>query len=225
MLVPIKSRSIPDVKRGIVKLISTFGTPKLVVCDNEAAFHSIEVRGFLQRLQVEMYFTPSNHSETNGTVERFHSTLSEIFLCIKPSYNDLTNKEIYRIATALYNSTIHAVTKLKPLEVFYGVKEGEERTLNLERILENRNHVFDEVVAKLEANQAKTIEARNRVREDAPKLKKREVIYNRIQGIRRKTKRRYKPQIVKKDRRKTYIDGRDIKLHKSKLKRRRKTPL
>lgn len=224
MLIPIKSRSIPDVKRGIVKLISTFGTPKLVVCDNEAAFRSIEVRGFLQRLQVEMYFTPSNHSETNGTVERFHSTLSEIFLCIKPSYNDLTNKELYRIATALYNSTIHAVTKLKPLEVFYGVKEGEERTLNLERILENRNHVFDEVVAKIEANQAKTIEARNRVREDAPKLKRREVIYNRIQGIRRKTKRRYKPQIVKNNRRKTYIDSRNIKLHKSKLKRRRKTP-
>lgn len=92
------------------------------MCDNEVALKSIELRSLLQRLDVETYYTPSDHSEVNGIVERFHSTLSEIFRCIRskyPKYPDLSNKEIYKIATTLYNTTIHSATNLKPFEVFY----------------------------------------------------------------------------------------------------------
>lgn len=221
MLIPIKSRSIPDVKRGLVKLISTYGTPSMIVWDNEAAFKSIEVRGLLQRLRVQLYYTPSNHSEVNGTVERFHSTLNEIFICIKNKYDDLSNKEIYRIATTLYNSTIHSVTKLKPIEIFYGIKEGEERPLNLETILENRNRIFDEIIEKLQKNQQQTLENRNKHREDDPNFIRNERVYNKIQGIKNKRKARYKKVVIKHNRRKTYVDHRDIKLHKTKLKRKR----
>lgn len=55
MLVPIKSRSIPDVRSGLVKLFATYGRPKLMVSDNEAALRSIEVRGMLHDLRIEMY--------------------------------------------------------------------------------------------------------------------------------------------------------------------------
>lgn len=69
MLIPVKSRSIPDIKRGLVKLLTTFRTPKMIVCDNEVAFKAIEIRGLLQRLNIEIYHTPSDHSEVNGIVE------------------------------------------------------------------------------------------------------------------------------------------------------------
>lgn len=221
-LIPIKSRSIPDVKRGLVKFISTYGTPKLIVCDNEVAFKSIEIRGFLEKLDVEMYFTPSDHSEVNGIVERFHSTLSEIYRCSKQKYNDLSSKELYLISTALYNNTFHSALKLKPIEVFYGVKEGDDRPLNIERIIENRNAIFDEIVYKLERHQKKTIDQRNVSRETEPSLQENEEAYQKIQGIKNKRKLKFRKVCVKNNRRKTFIDQRGIKIHKSKLKRKRK---
>jgi hypothetical protein len=42
----IKTRSILDVRRGLTKFISTYGTPKLVVCDNEPSLKSVEIVEF-----------------------------------------------------------------------------------------------------------------------------------------------------------------------------------
>lgn len=222
MLIPVKSRSIPDIKRGIIKLITTYGTPKMIVCDNEVALKSIELRGLLQRLNVETYYTPSDHSEVNGIVERFHSTLSEIFRCIRSKYPDLSNKEIYKIATTLYNATIHSSTQLKPIEVFFGIKDGEERPLNLQRILDNRNEIFDEIVQTLEIQQKKLIDRHNKNREIEPKFSERDPIFVKIPGIPNKKKPKFKRQTVRTNRRKTVVDYRNIHLHKSNLKRKRK---
>ena len=222
ILIPLKSRSIPDGKKAIVKLITTYGTPCMIVCDNEPALKSIEIRGLLQRLNCEMYFTPVDKSEVNGIVERFHSTLSEIFLCMKTKFNDLSDKELYRLSTSLYNSTIHTATKLKPIEIFFGIKEGDERPLNLDTILENRNNIFDDLILRLEQYQKRTVSSHNKNREHEPLLSDKDIVYNQVQGIRNKKRSKYKKQTVKEDRRKTFIDYRNIKIHKSKLKRKRK---
>lgn len=223
MIIPLKSRSIVDVKRSLIKLVTTFGTPKLIVCDNELAFKSIEIRGLLQRLDVDVNYTPSNHSEENGIVERFHSTLTEIFLCIKEKYNDLCNKEIYKISTSLYNSTIHSATKLKPIEVFFGIKENDARPLNLELILENSKKLFDEVIVRLQTYQNKSIEKHNLNRKGDPTFLENETIYNKRQGIKDKKKANYNKVTVRENRRKTFFDSRFIRLHKSKVKRKRRT--
>lgn len=222
MLIPVKSRSIPDIKRGLVKLLTTFRTPKMIVCDNEVAFKAIEIRGLLQRLNIEIYHTPSDHSEVNGIVERFHSTLSEIFRCIKHKFPDLLNKEIYKIATELYNTTIHSATQLTPFEVFFGCKDGDERPLDLPKILENRDELFDEIIQELEARQKKQIDSRNKTREDDPIFEPNQDIFVKTSGIPNKRKAKFRKQKVRVNRRKTVIDFRDIKLHKGNLKRKRK---
>lgn len=222
MLIPVKSRSIPDIKRGLVKLLTTFRTPKMIVCDNEVAFKAIEIRGLLQRLNIEIYHTPSDHSEVNGIVERFHSTLSEIFRCIKHKFPDLLNKEIYKIATELYNTTIHSATQLTPFEVFFGCKDGDERPLDLPKILENRDELFDEIIQELEARQKKQIDSRNKTREDDPIFEPNQDIFVKTSGIPNKRKSKFRKQKVRVNRRKTVIDFRDIKLHKGNLKRKRK---
>lgn len=222
MLIPVKSRSIPDIKRGLVKLLTTFRTPKMIVCDNEVAFKAIEIRGLLQRLNIEIYHTPSDHSEVNGIVERFHSTLSEIFRCIKHKFPDLLNKEIYKIATELYNTTIHSATQLTPFEVFFGCKDGDERPLDLPKILENRDELFDEIIQELEARQKKQIDSHNKTREDDPIFEPNQDIFVKTSGIPNKRKAKFRKQKVRVNRRKTVIDFRDIKLHKGNLKRKRK---
>lgn len=87
------------------------------------------------------------------------------------------------IALSLYNTTIHSVTNLKPQEVFYGIKEGDERPLNIERIIENRNKVFDEVILKLKEKQKITLDYQNATKETEPLLETDEIVYHRKQGI------------------------------------------
>lgn len=222
ILIPVKSRSIPDIKRAVVTLLTTYGTPKMIVCDNELALKSVEIRGLFQRLNIEIYNTPSDHSEVNGIVERFHSTLSEIFRCIRGKYPDLCEKEIYKIATTLYNTTTHSVTNLKPTELFFGIKEGEERPLNLQIILENRNKIFDEIVLKLESKQKKAIDYHNRRRSDNPNFEVNEPIFVKTMGIPNKKRRKFRRQTTLSNRNKTVIDNRNIKIHKSNIKRKRK---
>jgi hypothetical protein len=222
MLVTIKSRSIPDIRRGLIKLISTYGTPKLIVCDNEPSLKSVEIRGLLQSLGTDIYFTPANHSEVNGIVERFHSTLSEIFRCIK-NQHDISNKEIFKLALSHYNSTIHSATKLKPIEVFYGIKDGDERPLNLETIIENRNHVFDEVILQLQKTQNKDMDHHNKNREVEPELRSNEDHFIKRQGIRSKTKDKFQKIKVSRNNRKTFTDHKNRKLHKANLKRKPKS--
>lgn len=222
MLIPIKSRSLPDIKSGIIKLITTYGCPKLIVCDNEPSLRSPEIQGMLLDLETNMYFTALNKSEMNGIVERFHSTLSEIYRCIKDRYENTSKKQLFRIALAHYNKTIHSTTNLKPSEIFYGIKEGEERPLNIDDIITNREKNYDEVIIRLKEKQNADLTYHNKTREIEPHLNPNDEIYIARQGIKNKTKDPFIKGTVKKDRRKTFEDIKNRKLHKTKMKRRRR---
>ena len=219
MLIPIPSRTIPDVRSAITQIISTYGQPKLIVSDNEPALKSIEIRGFLQQLGIEQYFAPSGNSEINGIVERFHSTLSELFRCIKDKYNHLENVEIYKIAVTLYNDTIHSTHQLKPREVFFGLKEGEERPLNIDEIITNRDKIFDEAIVRLKEKQQQMLKTHNKDREQEPEFQPDEKLYLKDHRVRNKTSDRFKPIKVTYNYRKTFKDNKGRKIHKTKIKR------
>ena len=144
VLLSIKSRTIPDIRKALLKYISLCGKPKLFISDNEPSFKSIEIRGMMNDLDIQQYFTPVSHSETNGIVERFHSTVSEIFRCNMHKYENVSKKEMFLISVCLYNNTVHSSTNLKPREIFYGIKDGEERPLEIGKIIELRTKLYDE---------------------------------------------------------------------------------
>lgn len=219
ILIPIKSRTITDMRKGILKLFSIYGTPGLIVCDNEPALKSAEIRGLTNNLNVQMHFVPANHSESNGLVERFHSTLAEIFRCIKSQYADLTNKEIFLIACTLYNNTIHTATGFKPREIFFGLKDGHERPLNIDLMLEEKNKFYDEVILANEKTQNKNLDYHNKHREEHPHIEENKTIFKRIQGIKRKTKRKYLPIRASEDKGRVIIDASGREIHKENVKR------
>ena len=221
-IVPIKSRNITDVKKGLTKYFSIYGTPNLIVSDNEPAFKSIEIRTLMTNLNIETHYTPPNHSESNGTVERFHSTLAEIFRCIKPSYMDLSDKEIFRIACTLYNNTIHSATKIKPREIFYALRDGEERPLDMNKIIEKRNEFYNEVALQITKTKNKNLEYHNQKREEPPRLHPNDTAYNKVQGVKNKSKEQYLPVIIREDKNRTIIDHNNREIHKENIKRKQK---
>jgi hypothetical protein len=219
VLIPIKSRTITDIRKGLLKLFSTYGTPGLIVCDNEPALRSSEIRGLANNLNVQIHFVPANHSESNGLVERFHSTVAEIFRCIKSQYADMTNKEIFLIACTQYNNTIHSATGLKPREIFFGLKDGHERPLDLDLMLNERNKFYDEVILANERTQSKNLAYHNQGRERKPRINEDTTVYKRIQGIKRKTKERYQPTKAVEDQGRVILDRSGRPIHKENVKR------
>lgn len=116
ILVPIKTKAIPDVRKGLIKFFSTYKQPEMIVSDNERALKSVEIRGLLKSLNIQSYYTPTNRSQLNGIVERFHSTIAEIFRCIKSRHEKMSLKELFRLSVSHYNATIHSAHNMRPSE-------------------------------------------------------------------------------------------------------------
>lgn len=221
-LIPIKSRTTPDVRKGIIKYLSLYGTPKLMVSDNEPALKSIEIRGMLNDLNIQQYFIPANHSETNGIVERFHSTLTEIFRCNKHKYENLTPKEMFQLSCTLYNNTIHSSINLKPREAFYGIKDGEERPLDRQQLLDVRDKLYDDIITSMTKNQEKQHAYHNTRREKPPILEPSQEVLAKRQGIKAKRQIQFKPIEVQSDQNETFLTKDGKKVHKENIRRIRK---
>lgn len=218
ILIRIKSRTIIDMRKALIKLFSRYGKPKNIISDNEPALKSAEIRGLLEKINIETHYTPPNHSKSNGTVERYHSTLAEIFRCIKEKYKDLTQKEIFEIANFLYNDTIHSTTKLKPVEAFYAITNN-ERSLNIESMIKDKNEIFDEIILKLKAKQKKNLEQHNKKKEAPSELLENQEVYVKSSGIKSKIKNKFNALIVRENKQRIFRDLKHRKLHKEDIKR------
>lgn len=117
---PIASRTIMDVKIPILQLVNVFPEIKVVYCDNEPSFSSDTIRSMLKnQYDIDIVNAPPLYSTSNGQVERFHSTLTEIARCLKlqRSTNDIV--ELFLQATVEYNRTFHSVTRARPIEIVH----------------------------------------------------------------------------------------------------------
>lgn len=219
ILQPIKSRTINDIRKGLLKIFAIYGSPKQIVCDNEPALKSIEIRGLMQNLGIEVYYIPANHSESNGMVERFHSTIAEIFRCTKPQYPDLNDKEVFLIFCTLYNNTIHSTTEHKPREIFFGLKDGQERPLNIDQMVKEKNKFYQEISEVNKKTQTKDLNYHNKKREQPPQIQEDSEAFKRVQGIKRKTKEMYLPVRIIQNNDNIATDDSGREIHKENIKR------
>lgn len=115
----IASRSIVDITPHILQIINQFPDIKHIYCDNEASFNSRSITELLQRFDIQLSNSPPDHSTSNGQVERFHSTLSEIARCLKEERHIEDTVELILLASIEYNKTIHSVIENKPVDVLF----------------------------------------------------------------------------------------------------------
>lgn len=107
---------------------------KFLITDNEAVLVSNASKMIYKKYNIIHVTTPIQHSTSNGTVERVHSTLIEITRCLSKQNNSTASDEIFN-AVKEYNNTVHSVTKEKPIDV---IKNPNGYPKITERILENQ---------------------------------------------------------------------------------------
>ena len=114
---PIDSRSSVDVSPAVKELLCKYKTPDVLVMDGEKSFMTGELAMFYNLHKIEPYIIATGRSEMNGIIERFHSTILEIYRITKTENPNFPVIDLLNMALHKYNQTIHSVTKFTPQQI------------------------------------------------------------------------------------------------------------
>ena len=159
MVNSIKSISTADIKEPFFELLTLISVPEMIVLDNEPALKSSIIRLKLQELNVTVYETPTGRSEVNGQIERFHSTLIEIYRCLKTDGNTDSVKSRINLSVERYNNSIHSAIGMTPHEALFGRKKMYQHPSDVEVQKEKDNGL---ILSKLLKKQEHSRKLQNR---------------------------------------------------------------
>lgn len=155
----------------------------------------------------------ASNSGSNGIVERFHSTLIELYRTLHAKFKDLGLNEVMNILTDIYNNTFHSAINQKPRDVVF----NKTNVTNSEEIARN----FDKIQSaiKIELNKRKEAHENKYAKNQMPKpLEADDTKYVRIGQRQTKDQPLYKLSTVKSDNELTFVDENDVKIHKNRIK-------
>lgn len=104
----------------LVHFFSFFGVPKQIVSDEGTEFQNDVVKELLKSHKITIHFTTPYHHESNGPVERFHSTITEHLRLLREQDKDGDVLSLMPYAIIAYNSTNHSSTGYSPHELVLG---------------------------------------------------------------------------------------------------------
>lgn len=120
-----------------MQILSIFKNTKIIVSDNEKSFESSALKTFLKNnFDIEQFFVPTLHSESNGQIERFHSTLLEISRCLHQQNHLSECIDLVMVATKKYNNSIHSVINFKPIDALHNSASEEIQHIKSQLIKE-----------------------------------------------------------------------------------------
>ena len=211
-LIPMKTKNLADVKRALTKYISTFGPPRLIVTDHETTFTSTQLREFLDNMHTQIQYASS--SESNGQVEKTHSTIIEIYNTNKDKFRNNDTKSIIRASTALYNNSVHSATGFTPNEVIF----NQTNHTNPNEIELQANDLYEKTKTNLQKAQRKMMK-QNEAKENPPELSENQIVHIKP-NIRKKTDPRGNEAIIHQVTSKTFkINNTNVKRNKNKIRR------
>lgn len=206
----IKSKSIMDIQDVLIQLLFDWDVPSQIIMDNESTFVSNVIEQRIRNLGIEIYKTPIHRSETNGQVERCHSTIREIVRCIKLENPELSVNELIQMAAHKYNNSIHSFIKNTPHNILLGENDqnltfeqrGRQRDFNNEKI----TNLFEKADEKInQDNQYQIFDPGT-------------VAYEKMHELSKK-KSRYRKILVKENHDTYIIDNSNRKIHKCDLRK------
>lgn len=113
----IDSRAAVDIVPAVKEILLKYNTPEILVMDGEKSFMTGDLVNFYNTHHIQPYITATGRSEMNGVVERFHSTILEIYRMTKAENPGKPVNEMLLLSLNKYNSSIHSTTKHTPLEI------------------------------------------------------------------------------------------------------------
>ncbi|XP_049868136.1 uncharacterized protein LOC126368283 [Pectinophora gossypiella] len=116
----ISSKSTPEVARALIKYFSVYGVPNKISSDPGTEFNNILLKETLQFYKIELHIGTPHNPNSMGLIERFHSTILEIYRIAKYEHKITDAASVMTYAVMSYNQSIHSTTGLTPFEVVFG---------------------------------------------------------------------------------------------------------
>ncbi|CAH2228132.1 jg21786 [Pararge aegeria aegeria] len=166
--IEISNRSTPEVVRALIKYFSFYSVPRKLTSDPGSEFNNEFMRELTAMYKIELHITTPNNPNSTGIVERFHSTIIEIYRLAKYEHKFTDAASVMTYSLVAYNHTIHSATGLTPFEVVFGhtdsndafnanfqktymqslLKDHAKRTKRLYEYISDKLHKYEEKVRK-----------------------------------------------------------------------------
>ena len=168
-LIPLESETSTAIVEALIEqYIYIYGSPKTILTDQGSNFLSELMDQFEKALKIKHIKTTAFHPQSNGNIERMHSTLNNL---IKTSMAENQNNwdENLKYVTFAINSTVNQTTGFTPFELTFG------RLPNIPSQIENSpNLTHQDLIRKWRKKHEENIrKAKERIQVELEKTKKR----------------------------------------------------
>lgn len=117
---PIRSKNAIEICKTLIKFFSQYGSPKALVSDSGTEFCNETVKELLKSYQIEFHNTTPNNPNSNGPIERFHSTIIEHYRLFQTRFHNFKPIDLMPYCIFAYNSSIHSQTLKTPFDIIFG---------------------------------------------------------------------------------------------------------
>jgi len=225
----IPAKESVNIVKAVKSFMALFGVPKKIICDQGVEFTSNLFKDFCRQYELELHTTSFQQSSSNSTVERLHSTITEIYRLINETRkkNKLESKheEVLDEAFITYNNAIHSATKLTPQELFTGRTHNFLNTVSfnneheyLQKINAFQAELYPKIKERVQQEKNKRIEAANVDRQNPVTVQPGDIIF-RKENRRDKLTPRFSKHKVMGDNGLTLTFTKPQKIHKEKIRR------
>lgn len=122
--IEVNTKSTPEAVRALIKYFSMYGTPITINSDPGMEFNNTLMKEMLSFYKIDLHIGTPHNPNSMGIVERFHSTIIEIYRIAKYERKITDAASVMSYAVMSYNHTIHSTTNLTPFEVVFGHTES-----------------------------------------------------------------------------------------------------
>jgi transposase InsO family protein len=203
----VESKTAISTANALISYFASYGVPTAITSDCGTEFENETIKELLEFHKISIHFTTPRNPESNGMIERFHSTIIESIRMLKQNYRE-SIINLMKYAIIAYNNTIHSVTEFTPLEILFGHARNRDphdafynKLFYQEYVNNHKNmmkRIYDQINARISLDKRKTYEKRLPPPERIKSFQVGNIIYEKNEG-RNKTEIRYKgPYVIKK---------------------------
>lgn len=222
----IPDKNSQTILNYITKYMSHHGIPHKIITDSGPEFQNKLFNQFCELHAIVKHTTSVENSQSNGCVERFHSTLLEGLRNIKIEKPGASLESNLITVLLGYNNCRHSTTKFTPFEVIHGqsniyLPQDVNENKILEDFIQNRAEniklINNTVHNKIKSHKLKTCNKINKNRIQPEDIDDNEVVFVKRKDRRQKLRSRFHKETVNSKNKTTFQIRR--KNHTTKLKR------